>query len=240
MIIKIHNGICAKCNQPFSKEIKWGHIPKFCSRVCSNSRSHSKDTIEKMSEWAKSNPRGVAAYKNIKTSANTKDPNKWITIECPTCKLPFEKYKSETSRKYCSSKCRVSGGYRKESFRHGIKGYYCNIHCDSTWELAFLIYHLDHNNDIQRHPVQRTYIDVSGDHRNYYPDFKVNGKLYEIKGRLTDNDLCKIQCNPDVILLTENELQPIFNYVCHTYNVSKSNIRKLYHIFDKSGSPTGN
>ncbi len=239
MSVKMHHGTCAKCNVTFTKEIKYGYIPKFCSRLCSNSRVQTTENNYKRSVFAKNNPTGVGLGK-IRNSSNTKNPDLWENVLCPTCCSNFLKYKSDKVRKYCSFKCRVTGGYRKESFRHGIKGYYHNIHCDSTWELAFLIYHLDHNNDIQRHPVQRTYINVSGDCRNYYPDFKVNGMLYEIKGRLTDNDLCKIQCNPDVILLTENELQPIFNYVCYTYNVSRSNIRKLYHILDKSGSPTGN
>jgi hypothetical protein len=190
-----------------------------------------------MSAWAKSNPRGVAAYKNYRNSANTKNLNNWITLECPTCKSLFDKYKSETSRKYCSSKCRVTGGYRKESFRTGIKGYYNNIHCDSTWELAFLIYHLDHGNHIERQPIKLTYINSEGQRRHYYPDFKVNDQLYEIKGIITDNDLYKLRDNPQVIMIGGDDMKTIFAYISKRYNKTQKTIKELYHTIDTSGTP---
>ncbi len=49
MSTNIYKGVCPKCQNLFTKEIKWGHIPKFCSRSCANSRNHSIKTKEKIS-----------------------------------------------------------------------------------------------------------------------------------------------------------------------------------------------
>ena len=49
-----------------------------------------------------------------------------------------------------------SGGYRMNSGR-GKKGWYKGIFCDSSWELAFLVYHLEHNLYIERCKEKRKY-----------------------------------------------------------------------------------
>lgn len=49
----IYTGQCPKCQNHFTKEIKWGHIPKFCSRSCANSRNHSEKTKQKISKKLK-------------------------------------------------------------------------------------------------------------------------------------------------------------------------------------------
>ena len=37
----IYIGTCSKCQKSFSKEIKWGYTPKYCSRTCANSKTKS-------------------------------------------------------------------------------------------------------------------------------------------------------------------------------------------------------
>lgn len=235
MSIKIFHGLCLKCGNSFTKEIKWGHIPKFCSKSCSHSRSQTAENNLKRSIWARANPTGCVADKSYR---KTKNPTLWETIQCPTCSKYFEKYKSEKSRKYCSAVCRQTGGYRKESFRFGIKGFYKNIHCDSTWELAFLIYHLDHGNKIIRNPTKLSYVDMLGKERLYYPDFEVNGILYEIKGNMLENDYCKLQHNPNVVLMDKEKLKPIFDYIHKTYSKNLTNLKELYDFIDITGKPT--
>jgi hypothetical protein len=65
-----------------------------------------------------------------------------------------------------------NGGYREGSSR-GKKGWYKGYYCDSSWELAFLIYHLENNIDIQRYSGYREY-EFNGKLKKYFPDFIVN------------------------------------------------------------------
>lgn len=57
---------------------------------------------------------------------------------------------------------------------------YNNLYFDSSWELAFYIYHLDQNISIEREPEKLEYYFSNSKHY-YFPDFKINGKLFEIK-----------------------------------------------------------
>lgn len=56
-----------------------------------------------------------------------------------------------------------------------------NIKFDSSWELAFYVYHIKNNINIIREPSPISY-EYNGQNHYYYPDFEVNGQLYEIKG----------------------------------------------------------
>ena len=58
---------------------------------------------------------------------------------------------------------------------------YDGIKFDSSWELIFYIYQVDHNNKIIRNDKKLEY-EYNGKKHFYFPDFNVNGKLYEIKG----------------------------------------------------------
>ena len=50
------------------------------------------------------------------------------------------------------------GGFKEGSVRNYKSGWYRGIHCDSSWELAFVIYYLDHNINIERCTEKRIYI----------------------------------------------------------------------------------
>ena len=58
---------------------------------------------------------------------------------------------------------------------------YKDIGFDSSWELAIWIYAEDHNEVIEREPCSFTYV-FNGAEHTYFPDFRYNGKLIEIKG----------------------------------------------------------
>jgi len=93
-------------------------------------------------------------------------------------------------RTYCSKECKHkylsahTGGYREGSGR-GKQGWYKGIHCDSSWELAFLVYYKDHNLNIERCKEKRSYI-WNNEVHSYYPDFITDGGIIEIKGYSTD------------------------------------------------------
>lgn len=56
-----------------------------------------------------------------------------------------------------------------------------NIMFDSSWELIFYVFQKEHNNNISRvdEPIM---FEFNGKVHSYFPDFIVNGVLYEVKG----------------------------------------------------------
>lgn len=67
--------------------------------------------------------------------------------------------------------------------RSRMKYYYDNTCFDSSWELAFYIYHKDNNIPIEREPFSYNFsLEGSDKEYHYYPDFKVNDQIIEIKG----------------------------------------------------------
>lgn len=113
------------------------------------------------------------------------------------------------------AKSRKLGGYNKGSGR-GIKGRYKGIWCDSSWELAYVIYCLDHSINIKRNVERREY-EYNGKIRGYIPDFVVDGELIEIKGYATEQWYAKLKYNQDVKVLYESDLTPIIEYVKGKY-----------------------
>jgi hypothetical protein len=123
---------------------------------------------------------------------------------------------SESSKALMSAKAKISnGGYRQGSGR-GKKGWYQGFFCDSSWELAYLIFCLDHNTNIKLNLEKRQY-QWNGSTKNYIPYFIVEGVLTEIKGYKTEQWLAKLKANPDVVVLYEKDLKPVFEYVTRVY-----------------------
>lgn len=109
-----------------------------------------------------------------------------------------------------------AGGYRAGSGR-GKSGWYKNIHCDSTWELAFLIYHMDHNLYIERCKERRIYTFEGKDHV-YIPDFLTRDGIVEIKGYKSEQWEAKISQNPDIKVLYFDDIKPYLDYCEKQYN----------------------
>lgn len=126
------------------------------------------------------------------------------------------------------AKSRKFGGYVKGSGR-GRKGWYKGYFCDSSWELAYVVFCLDHNIPIARNKEYRSY-SYKGKTKRYLPDFIVDGKIVEIKGYKTEEWLCKIQDNNDVIVLYENDIRPYLDYVIEKYG---KNFTRLYELEDE-------
>lgn len=107
---------------------------------------------------------------------------------------------------------------------------YNGVSFDSSWELAVWIYHIDNNISIERQPIKLQY-EMNGSMHTYFPDFKINGKLVEIKGdHLFDeygNPIFnhkhswkeKYQCMLDnnVIIWKYKDIKPFITYVFQTY-----------------------
>lgn len=132
-------------------------------------------------------------------------------------KLQINRSHSEKTIKRLSevAKERGLGGYQRGSGR-GKKGWYKGHFCDSSWELAFLIYHLDNNIHIERCNENRSY-EWNGSQRIYKPDFKVGEIIYEIKGFKTPQWEAKHQANLDIICLQKDDIQKYLKYVIDKY-----------------------
>lgn len=130
----------------------------------------------------------------------------------PHCAPHSQETKDKLSR---VAKERKLGGYVRGSGR-GKKGWYKGYFCDSSWELAYVIYCLDHNISIERNTEKRQYI-WNNKVKNYIPDFLVEDKLIEIKGYKTEEWLAKLSANPDVEVLYEKEMRPVLSYVEDRY-----------------------
>ena len=117
-----------------------------------------------------------------------------------------------------------AGGLRPRSGR-GKKGWYKGYFCDSTYELVWIIYNLDHDIKFTRNRSFYLY-EYEGEIHKYYPDFRLSdNSLVEIKGYVTGLVKIKIASVNDVPikLLTERDLKYAFDWVKehYTYNELK-------------------
>lgn len=118
-------------------------------------------------------------------------------------------------------KLKKTGGIRKGSGR-GKSGWYKGYWCDSTWELAYVIYNLDHNIKFKRNNKGFEYQYKNKKHK-YYPDFVLEDNTYiEIKGYLTEQNIEKIkQFKNNLIVINKNNIFFYINYVKIKYNINK-------------------
>ena len=219
---------CKRCGKLVTK--KYGN-GIYCSIYCANSHILTNETKRKISIGVKNNPSGWAS---LNYKQNNKQNNKQNYInrinkynenpnKCQICgKILDYKHKH---RKTCSSKeClkiiqAKNGGYKKHS-RKGNAGYYKGIYCDSTYELIFLIYCLDHNILIKRNKKYFLYNYNNKVHK-YYPDFIINNRmLIEIKNFYSDIVEAKLKATTDPIkVLYGKDLIKIAKYVSNKYNI---------------------
>jgi hypothetical protein len=188
-----------------SKETK-----RFCSRACANSRSHSKETIEKITT-------GIHKFVEVTFPK--------IYKLCPVCGNSYYK-----NRKTCSAICgrKLSGPNISKSLKglgktggwrnfggSGLKGTYEGITYQSSWELAWIVYHLDHNISFRRCTEYFDY-EFEGKQRKYYPDFYLDKEETYVEVKAYHSDLTKAKINsvPAKILLIcgKNAMEPFLLY----------------------------
>lgn len=216
--------ICKNCSKTFNVK---DNRQVFCSHSCSasynnKSRKLSPEALIKMRAVGKLvSKKNLLPYVKIKTYA------------CKVCGKEFtiKDVRNCSGRTYCSAECKHkylskhTGGYRKGSGRskHGwYKGYYL----DSTYELVYLIYHLDHNIPIKRCSEVFKYT-FNGVEHEYHPDFIVNDTIIEIKGfksNITDVKLDSV--DKPIKILFKDDLKDMFSYVKTKYGTK--NYASLY------------
>ena len=165
--------------------------------------------------------------RNVFASDEIRERGKQTSIRNWGTEHPMENKQVSTK----SSKIRKE---RNPNFRVPYHKYKFNTETfDSSWELAFYIFYYDKGDNIVREPEGFKY-DFQGQTHTYYPDFRLNGNLYEIKGDLFfkegklinpfDNSKngiseAKHQCalQHGVIFITKSEIEPYLKYMQNTY-----------------------
>jgi len=110
------------------------------------------------------------------------------------------------------------------------QGWYKNIHCDSTWELAFLVYHIEHNLNIKRCDKQFNFYWENEIHK-YIPDFITDEGIIEIKGRKSTKSLEKEKQFPNIKVIDQNLIKPYLEYVINKYG--EEFWKQLYENYSK-------
>jgi hypothetical protein len=157
--------------------------------------------------------------KGLKTPDSVKEKIKEALLGNPkvTGKAATKEKEEERKRKISETmKRNKRGGYREKGGR-GKKGRYKGIWCDSSWELAWVIYHLDHNIKFERNQ-ERFYYEWEGETHYYIPDFRINEEFIEVKGYMTEQARAKRDQFPrKLTILNKKEMRPIFDYVISKY-----------------------
>ena len=140
-------------------------------------------------------------------------------------------------------------GVENPSQVHGIrlkqqqKYFYENKWFDSGAEIYFYIYHRDMGDSIEYQPDVELFYEFKGKTHRYYPDFRLNGQLIELKGdhlfndkgelinpwakrlserrrmELFDRDQAKLKCMKDggVKIVLYSQIEECINYCKKTY-----------------------
>lgn len=223
--------ICETCGKEHDGKYGSG---RFCSVSCANKRKHSKETKLKISKGVKNSEKFLLR--------NDLKYHRYITIDeipkkiCPICGNQIKPtiYKHYTGysadfNMFCSQECYnknisirnvgKTGGFFENTVKNYKSGWYKGIYCDSSWELAFVYYHIDNKNNISRCKEVRLYYDENNKEHKFYPDFIVNGKIYEIKGRQDKFYKYKMQYNSDVTFIFKEDIKLYLDYIINKIGV---------------------
>jgi len=117
-----------------------------------------------------------------------------------------------------------SGGIRKGS-GVGKKGRYSGYWCDSSYELVWVIYNIEHDIKFERNNKKFPY-QYKNETHHYIPDFICNDVFIEIKGYIDEKMEYKIDNFPhELKILMLNDLKIEMNYVVSKYG---KNFIELY------------
>lgn len=145
-----------------------------------------------------------------KSLTGKKTGEKW-KASCPQAYQQWRMKISSTAQKN-----KKSGGYRKGS-GCGKSGWYKGIWCDSSWELAWVMYNLDHGIPFVRNRDRFEY-EWKGKVHKYLPDFKMqDGQYVEVKAWLNDQGRAKIAACAGVKVLMKSEMEPFIQYAVEKY-----------------------
>lgn len=203
----------------------------FCSRSCAGKYNTSRRTLT--DETKRKIRESIRLARN---SGRSKTPTEGKPIHhvlkvCIACGEEFDA-RNNRSQKACSLSCKQTaykqnlygfkgklGGYRIGGGR-GKSGWYKGIWCDSSYELAWVMYHLDHKIPFKRNKMSFQY-EYENEIHSYYPDFLLleENKLVEIKGFYTEQIRAKLNSVKDIqlIVIDKDTIHPYIEYAISNY-----------------------
>lgn len=199
--------LCEKCSTIETSQERFGVDNVFqLPRVRESAQKAFQENKEEIIEKRRAN--AMAKY-GIPNAANTPEAMAKYKATC------MEKYGclpicSEASKKKAQKTCLKRYGdkfpLRSKTFRdNNFSNYlYDDEYFDSSWELAFYIYHKDKKSNITRCHKSIKYT-FNGEEHKYFPDFEIDGKLFEVKAPYLYEQLlipntkenAKLQCMKD-------------------------------------------
>ena len=173
--------ICPECNKKFSKHGIGSHY--FLQHTEEGKKHKQKEHYANKGNRAWNTGKTKTTDKRLaKTSETLKEGYRTGRI------IPsfLGKNMSEKTRQKISKKLQGNTNYKPHKSGRGYKGYYKGVFCSSGYELAWVIYNLDHNISFKRCNTFIEY-ELEGKKHKYFPDFELpDGTLVEIKGVQTD------------------------------------------------------
>ena len=228
---------CCNCGKEFQQTVtKHEYVRNSMKKCCSIFCAHSyiaknidikvrRKTIRKMLD----NGKAVGFCKPTKPRY------------CENCRKQIVDPNFKNS-KYCSVDCRITARHAKlsklakisnlggntEGYKKAKHGWYKGFYCGSSWELAFLLWALDNKLNISRCNKVFEY-EFEGKMRKYYPDFEIDGLIYEIKGYEDKYAKAKHLAFPNIIVLKYAEMKDKLEYVKNTYSKDFINMLESKH-----------
>lgn len=241
------NGNCVRhethdclLNPDSSKNKKIKYVCSFCGKRCG-----SLQGLRRHENYCVNNPQHKEKNWEPWNKGLTKDTNDTIKQQAKnfSARIAKEGYVGccglrgdQNPSKRADVKAKVSAKMMGNHYNNpnktgrGKKGWYKGFYCSSTYELAFVIYCIDNHINIQRYTGFYEYQYDNKTHR-YYPDFIIDGCIYEIKGFWTPQVSAKTASVTDkpIKVLYRDDMTDIFTYIKNTYGKQVDiDIHELY------------
>lgn len=239
-----HQKYCAQNPQKIKYVVQYKEDTlycKYCDKLCKNKNSLAQHEIR-----CKENPDSISTSTNNFKEYQEKygSWNKGLNKNTDTRVLKYantlkagydlgcikptflgKHHTSETKLKLSKSRLKYIeehpevkiGGYREGCAKAFKWGYYNDFRCDSSWELAFIVYCLDNGVDIKRNTQGFQYTLDNVVHL-YYPDFIINNTYYEVKGKYDEVVYAKIKQFPyELVVIDGSNIDTYLVYVTEKY-----------------------
>lgn len=194
--------------------------------LCNHERQCKANPNRQTSGFAIHNQRVHEGTAQVWNKGLTKQTDKRVAISAEKLSLRPGRKLSENTKRKLSESIRLAYaegrlGTRLHTVKHARNYYgtYKGYTCDSSYELAFVIYCLDHDIAIIRN-LQSFEYSFENLTRRYFPDFIVDDTYIEIKGRVTEQDKAKWEAFPKELsfkVLKREDMIPYISYCKNTY-----------------------
>lgn len=193
-------------------------------------RKNAKNKIGKNPFEGREHPKGMKGKKpwnrGLETNKITRDKISKSLIGVSTgIALTKEKEDDRRNKISQSMKNNPKSGGRRQGSGRGKQGWYKGFYCDSSWELAFVIYNLEHNIKFKRNN-KKFYYFFNGEEHYWLPDFIIEDIYFEIKGYEDEKALAKHSSfKKQLKVLKQKEMKTYIEYVEEKYG---KDYTKLY------------